>query len=243
MLTLKRVHSLELRQQVYALRHAAYLHEGAIPPCPGERCVDLYDAQPNHVLWALTDGRQLVGSLRSTWFEPGLSFDIPEFDGYRPYIANAVRSHKRTRLLSFNHVVFDGQRHHREQIHLPLLRCHLLIAQRLRSDWLLAGVRAAEVSYYRDLLGLVCISQPRAFPGLRTEMQLMMGDVGTAAQAIRRHAGAAEGDAGLLLDASQRALWERGIGVPGPRRASPEAAGVPQTPGVARLPAGALACA
>ena len=55
MLRVKRVHSEALRDEVFALRYRAYRSENAIAESPHERFEDAYDAQPNHIPWALTD--------------------------------------------------------------------------------------------------------------------------------------------------------------------------------------------
>jgi len=81
-LRIKRAHTSRLRDQVYCLRYRAYRKEDAIEPSACEAFEDRYDHQPNHVLWALTFEDVVIGSIRTTWFDPAEPQPIPEMHAY-----------------------------------------------------------------------------------------------------------------------------------------------------------------
>lgn len=90
MLRIRRVDSAIWRDRICALRYRAYRRHQAIPENPTERFGDSFDLQANHVLWALTEGINVVGSIRVTWHKPGMPYQIPEQIGYAPAIRASV---------------------------------------------------------------------------------------------------------------------------------------------------------
>jgi hypothetical protein len=139
------------------------------------RFEDKYDAQSNNILWALTENQRVVGSIRTTWFDPASSLSIPELDAYSSDIAS--QTPPSVRLFSGSRFVTDPDRPDRDsQWAMLLLRHHVFTFQYLQCDWALAAVRANHIPFYRRILRLKAISQGKIYPGLTCLMQLMACD-------------------------------------------------------------------
>ena len=212
MLRIKRVHSPELRDEVFALRYRAYRHEDAIEECASERFEDKYDAQPNQVLWALTEHEKVVGSIRTTWYDPSEPWLIPEMEGYAEDVAKAVPAGKR--MLSGNRFVTEPDRTDRDSLFaLVLLRQHMLVAN-LRAEHALAAVRVNHLPFYRRVLKLERASEGRLYPGLASVMYLTACDFSRnidqvfASTPMLRPRGYER----MFLDDNYQDVWE--IGVP-----------------------------
>lgn len=175
MLTVRRVQSPGLRDQIYALRHRAYLREGAIEPHPSGRFSDAYDEQPNHVLWALFDESRLVGSLRSTWLIPGSAPSIPERDCFPEAIER--RLPPGARLISGNRLVTEPRPSDVAATYATELLKHHLALMPGRADFALAAVRANHLRFYRNILLMECISEARIYPGLKCPMFLLAAEI------------------------------------------------------------------
>ncbi len=170
MLRITRVHSDELKDEVFALRYRAYRHEEAIEQSDIARFEDKYDRQPNHVLWALTEHGKVVGSIRSTLFDPTQPWNIPEMDGYPEDVGRVVPAG--SRIVSGNRFVIDPDRADRDSAYaMLLLRHHMLIAQQ-RADFALAAVRVNHLPFYRRVLKLERASEAKIYPGLTCQMFL-----------------------------------------------------------------------
>lgn len=186
MLSVKQVHAAELREQVYALRYRAYLHEGAIDPTPSESFSDHYDRQPNHVLWALFDAGVLVGSIRSTWYDPGSAWSIPERDCYGDCLDRHIPAE--ARLISGNRFVTEPHRPQQsDRYAMQLLRHHLTLAAPL-SDYGVAAVRANHLRFYRRVLKMERGSEARVCPGLKCAMHLILAETRRTMELIYRDA-------------------------------------------------------
>jgi len=213
MLHIKRVHSEKVRDAVFALRYRAYRHENAIPESATERFEDKYDAQPNQILWALTEHNKVIGSIRTNWYEPRDSWAIPEMDAYGEDIAKAFPVG--SRLLSGNRFVTDPDRNDRNHHYaLLLLRHHMLIAPQ-RAEYALAAVREHHISFYSRILKLLRISEKRVYPGLNSEMYLTAShiknniyDVYSNTPELQLH-----GYERLFIDEAYRDVWEIGLPV------------------------------
>ena len=211
MLRMKRVHSDALRDEVYALRYRAYRHEEAINACPTERFVDAYDAQPNHIIWALCEHNRVIGSIRTTWFDPALSWSIPEMEGYGEDVARIVPP--KTRILSGNRFVTEPDQPKRSSLlAMLLLRYHTMVAHQ-RAEYALAAVRVNHLPFYRRVLKLERVSEGRIYPGLTSTMfltacqfQQNIEQVYTRTPFLRP-----QGQEHMLLDEACRDMWEDGL--------------------------------
>ncbi len=104
-LRIKRAHTALVRDHVYRLRYRTYLKEDAIEPSVFAAFEDRYDHQPNHVLWALTYEDKVIGSIRTTWFDPMEVHPIPEMHAYSDELAALVP--RQARIMSGNRLVTD----------------------------------------------------------------------------------------------------------------------------------------
>ena len=168
MLRMKRVHSETLRDEVYALRYRAYRREEAIDACPTERFTDTYDAQPNHIIWALTEHERVIGSIRTTWYDPAHSWSIPEMEGYGEDVARIVPQNMR--ILSGNRFVTEPDQSSRSSLFAMLLLRYYMIVAHQRAEYALAAVRINHLPFYRRVLQLERASEGRTYPGLNSTM-------------------------------------------------------------------------
>lgn len=213
MFRIKRAQSSQLRDEVFALRYRAYRKEDAIAPSENESFEDQYDQQPNHVLWALTYEEKVVGSIRTTWFDPQESHSIPEMHAYSSDISKVVPSGHR--ILSGNRLVTDPDLASKNAVLvLLLLRQYMVVAKR-RADWAIAAARRNHLAFYRRVLRLERISEGRIYPGLNCPMHLMACD-------FRENIGIVidrtpllrpRGYEHLLLDSNYQDAWEIGLPV------------------------------
>src|SRR5437870_2191383 len=140
-LRIKRAHSATLRDEVYSLRYRAYRKEDAIEPSACEAFEDRYDHQPNHALWALTYEDKVIGSIRTTWFDPAEPDPIPEMHAYREDLANLVADDPR--ILSGNRLVTDPDLSSASaQAVMLLLRHFMVTALHRGSDWAVAAAQS-----------------------------------------------------------------------------------------------------
>jgi N-acyl-L-homoserine lactone synthetase len=212
MLRIKRAHSPELRDEIYALRYRAYRDEGAIDHIPSERFADKYDEQPNHVTWALSEHERVVGSIRTTWFDPSEpQMRIPELDAYADDVSRFVPAGKR--ILSGNRFVTEPDRTGRNSLFAMLLLRHYMLVAHQKADYALAAVRQNHLPFYRRLMRLDQISDGRTYPGLTSTMYLTACDF--AANIDRVYAATPvlrpRGYERLFLDQHYQDVWELGL--------------------------------
>jgi len=213
MLRIKRAHLPPLREEVFALRYRSYRKEAAIARHPSEAFEDEYDYQSNHILWALTFEERVVGSIRTTWFEPGANELIPEMRTYSEEIAELVP--EGCRLLSGNRLVTDPDLSLMSaQFVILLLRHHMMVAA-LKADWAVAAARINHVAFYRRLLMLEKASSPKMYPGLLCRMYLMACDFRANIDQVLLNTPMLRGRGyeRLLLDNDYADVWEIGLPV------------------------------
>ena len=211
MLRMKRVHSEMLRDEVYALRYRAYRREEAIGKCPTERFTDTYDAQPNHIIWALTEHERVIGSIRTTWYDPAHSWSIPEMEGYGEDVARIVPQNMR--ILSGNRFVTEPDQSSRSSLFAMLLLRYYMIVAHQRAEYSLAAVRINHLPFYRRVLQLERASQGKTYPGLSSTMfltacqfQQNIAQVYARTPLLRPI-----GYERMLLDEHYRDMWEVGL--------------------------------
>jgi len=215
MLRIKRVHSPDLRDEVYALRYRAYRHEGALDKIISERFEDCYDSQPNQMLWALTEHDDVVGSIRTTWFNPlEPQWRIPEMDGYADDVARHVPEGKR--IFSGSRFVVDPQREGRSALFaMTLLRFHVMTFRACGCEWALAAVRRNHLPFYRRVLRLQQVSEGRLYPGLKSTMFLTACDFKQNIEAVYHRTAELrpKGYERVFVDDNYRDVWEFGLPV------------------------------
>ena len=213
-LRIKRAHTAPLRDEVYCLRYRAYRKEGAIEPSASGAFEDRYDHQPNHVLWALTYEDRVIGSIRTTWFDPQERHPIPEMHAYPKDLAKVVADD--ASVLSGNRLVIDPDlRSVSVQAVMLLLRQFMVTASHRRSDWAVAAARSNHLAFYRKVFRASVISEGRVYPGLRCPMHLMVCD-------LRKNEGLItstmpslrpRGHEQVFLDQKYQQIWEIGLPV------------------------------
>jgi hypothetical protein len=211
MLRVKRVHTDELREEVYALRYRAYLSESAIESTPEERFEDKYDRQPNHILWAITEHEKVIGSIRTTWFDPSQGWSIPEMDGYGDDFRRAIPAG--SRVLSGNRFVTEPGRTDSGSLFAMLLLRHHLYVATVKADHAVAAVRINHLPFYKRILRLERVSEGKQYPGLTSTMFLTacefkanIDSVYRISPQLRPH-----GWERVFLDEAYKDLWEVGL--------------------------------
>jgi hypothetical protein len=215
-LRIKRAHTAQLRKEVYRLRYRAYRKEDAIEPSAAGTFEDQYDDQPNHVLWALTFEQKLVGSFRTTWFDPSERQPIPEMRGYSDDLAQLVPDG--ACILSGNRLVTDPDLSSANAQAVLLLLRHLLVtASHKASDWAVAAARTNHLAFYRRVFRVNVASESRVYPGLRCPMHLMACDLKQNRELIMERTPLLKprGYEQILLDPNCVDLWEIGLPLKG----------------------------
>jgi hypothetical protein len=211
-LRIRRAHSTRLRDEVYSLRYRAYRKEEAIEPSVFEAFEDRYDHQPNHVLWALTYEDRVIGSIRTTWFDPAERHPIPEMHAYSEELAKIVAND--ASILSGNRLVTDPDLSSANpQAVLLLLRHFMVTASYKSSDWAVAAARSNHVAFYRRVFRARVVSESRVYPGLRCPMFLMACDLRQNDGLITQKTPSLQprGYEQVFLDQKYQEIWEIGL--------------------------------
>jgi len=211
-LRIRRAHTARLRDEVYSLRYRAYRKEDAIEPSVFETFEDRYDHQPNHVLWALTFEDRVIGSIRTTWFEPVERHPIPEMHAYSEDLAKIVAND--ASILSGNRLVTDPDLSSASaQAVLLLLRHFMVTASYKGSDWAVAAARSNHLAFYRRVFRASVASESRLYPGLRCAMYLMACNlrqnnalITTSTPTLKPR-----GYEQVFLDQKYQEIWEIGL--------------------------------
>ena len=165
------VHSADLRREVYRLRYRAYIAEGEITPNASKMLVDEYDVMPNHVLWALFEGDRLAGTIRSTFYEPGSQYRLPEHGVFGSEIESVVPSD--ARIVSGNRFAIDPEMDRSQRRYTYALFKHHMLLGLVKADWALAAVRSNHIPFYQRVLLLDQVSEPRRYPNMNSGFYLM----------------------------------------------------------------------
>jgi len=212
-LRIKRVHSGQLRDEVYCLRYRAYRKEEAIEPNEAEAFEDEYDHQPNHILWALTYEERVIGSIRTTWFNPDEPYKIPEMQAYCDAISCAVPGG--ARILSGNRLVTDPDLASVSSRLVLILLRHYMVVARNKADWAIAAARTNHLAFYRRVLHLEKVSEGRTYPGLLCPMHLMACDFhkNIPEVIVKTPLLKPKGYEKIFLDPNYEDVWEIGLPV------------------------------
>jgi N-acyl-L-homoserine lactone synthetase len=211
MLRVKRVQSTSLRNEVYSLRYRAYRKEDAIDVHASEAFEDQYDHMPNHILFALMHENKVVGSIRTTWFDPNDQHPIPEMHAYSDRIEKVIPSN--ARILSGNRLVIDPHFSSNRTMVMLLLRHFIISASAVNADWIMAAVRRNHLPFYRRVFFASVVSESRIYPGLRCPMQLIVSNFHTNAELIKQKTPVLQprGYETMLFDKNRADFWEIGF--------------------------------
>lgn len=167
------------KQTIYRLRHDAYLKEGAIDQKPGGAFKDEYDDLNTSVLFYVSCGAEVVGSLRFTiqdsGVDPAIEESTPEFSVF-PDEMSRLMQHKRPVACGSR---FSIKPHikNRTDVALLLLWGQVFAAVSCGAKWGVATVRGSHVKFYQRVLRMTEISAPRRMPGLKYDYALVASNI------------------------------------------------------------------
>jgi hypothetical protein len=159
------------RLAIYRLRYQCYLREGAIQPDESGLFRDDYDAAPNVWIFGLYLDGQLVSSIRihvasaEHPIAPALTI-FPDMLG--PRIERGEVIVDPTRFV----VDYDQSRQH-PGLAYATVRLGMLASEHADADYALATVRTEHRAFYRRLLCMEPVAEPRAYPNLKDPINLM----------------------------------------------------------------------
>jgi hypothetical protein len=161
-------------EEVYRLRYAAYLREGAIEPNPLRRFADSYDDSPN--VW--TFGVYLDGVLASSIRmhvggreSPGMPALQVFGHALRPELDSGKTIIDPTRFVTD---VFYSRRY--PELPYATVRLAWMACAWFDAQMLLATVRIEHQAFYRRLFGHRVLVDAVAYPGLKKPISLMSVD-------------------------------------------------------------------
>ena len=170
--------------EIYGLRHRAYLAEGAITARKGGRFIDRYDLlRTSAVLAVAEETGALVGAIRFTVQPPachgiGDFISTPEFLVFPDVLGEMNRD---------NHAIASGSRFsiepghpRRNQIALMLVLAQLEAAKAVGAKYGIATARGGHLLFYRRFLSMEPVCDPRPMPGLEYSYALLSGHVDRA---------------------------------------------------------------
>lgn len=159
------------KEAIYRLRYQCYLREGAIQPDESGRFSDDFDAAPNVWIFGLHLDGQLVSSIRvhiataEHPIAPALAI-FPDILG--PRIERGEVIVDPTRFV----VDYECSRQN-PGLAYATVRLGMLASEHGDADYALATVRTEHRAFYRRLLFMEPVGEPRAYPNLKDPINLM----------------------------------------------------------------------
>lgn len=174
----------EERDDIYRLRYAAYLREGAIVPNRAQRFSDRYDDHDNAWVIGTYIDHQLVSSMRlhvATRDYPDMVAADVFPDEVRPEIEAGKTVIDPTRFVVDPEIASAFPE-------LPYITVRIghMAAEYFDADIVLATVRAEHQAFYRRVFGHVTVCHPRPYPTLIKPLGLMMLDYRAQRETILR---------------------------------------------------------
>ena len=168
-------------EEIYTLRHRAYLAERAITPRPSGMFVDRYDLLRTSTNIAVEDAKGLiVGAIRFA-VQPPSSHGIHEFISTPEFL---VFPDVLEDLLVQGGAIASGARFSVEpghpqrcQIALMLVLAQAEAAKAVEAKWGIATARGGHLNFYRRFLHMEPICEARPMPGLEYSYCLLASDV------------------------------------------------------------------
>jgi hypothetical protein len=170
----RRAETSEDRDAIFRLRYAAYLREGAIPPCASQRFADGLDDSDNAWIFGVYVEGELASSIRlhvASRQAPGLPALNVFSDLLSPEIAAGKVIVDPTRFVADRAL----SRRHPELCYVTT-RLAVLAAEFFHADLLLATVRKEHLAFYGRVFGHRLICEPRHYPSLSKPISLMALD-------------------------------------------------------------------
>lgn len=165
-------------EAIYRLRYRAYLSEGAVDPNEAGMLSDTYDEQSNSFTFGIHYDAALVASMRvqlasPQWRRTSATVNFP--DVLDPYL-DAGKS-----LIDPNRFVVDPELGERLP-HLPYMAIRLVVLAAIYfgADYGISTPRAEHYAFYKRLMNAKPVSPPRAFPGLKKPVGLLIAETSSA---------------------------------------------------------------
>lgn len=157
-------------EQVYRLRHACYLRQGAIEPRPDGLFADRYDELPNHFSFLMRSGDEPIGTVRISVVKPELGWtQAPSCTvfGDHPTLKHmAQESFVEASRFSFAHTA-------PRNILYRLVANQAMMADFHNTKWLVACPRSEHAPIYQRMFGFTRIAPPRKYFGVSFETELL----------------------------------------------------------------------
>lgn len=180
----RRAETEEERDELFRLRHDAYVREGAIAPTRSGLFTDPVDLASNTFLFGVYLDEVLASSMRMCVSSvegppiPTLAVFPDELD---PPLAAGKVIVDPTRFVA-DHA---ASRRHPELPYLTL-RLPWMAMEHFEADYMLAAVRPEHEAFYRRLWGNAVWAPARAYPGLSKPVSLTVLDFATAREPVLR---------------------------------------------------------
>lgn len=178
-----RVPGEDCLDEIYALRHRAYLAEGAITARKGGQFIDRYDMLRTSTMIAVAEeaSGNVVGAIRFAVQPPasqGIAgfISTPEFLVF-PDVLGPMLQENRPIASGSRFSIEPGHRR-RNQIALMLVLAQYEAAKAVGAGWGIATARGGHLAFYRRFLNMAPICEPRPMPGLEYSYSLLSGHMG-----------------------------------------------------------------
>lgn len=172
------------KEEIYRLRHDAYVREGVIEQRPSGMFNDEVDEQVNNFLFGIRIDDRLVSSIRLSVTLPN-ALALPTAQVFPEILEPAIRTGKM--IVDPTRFVAD-RLSSREFPELPYITLRLpwLAMEYFDADWMLAAVRPEHEPFYRRLWGNRTVCAARSYPSLSKPVSLTVLDYPAARDAVHR---------------------------------------------------------
>ncbi|WP_439574291.1 N-acyl amino acid synthase FeeM domain-containing protein [Phreatobacter sp.] len=159
------------KQAIYRLRYACYLREGAIRRNKSELFHDRFDRAPNVWIFGVYLGDVLASSIRVHVATP----DVPVSPGLSIFgdILNSRIDRGETIVDPTRFVVDPDLSRRYPALAYATVRLGMLASEYFDADYALATVRREHRAFYRRLLCMEPVAEPRRYPSLKEPINLM----------------------------------------------------------------------
>ena len=182
-----RADSPEDREEIFRLRYAAYVREGAIPSHPSERFTDKRDEASNAWIFGVYIDGELASSIRlhvASKAQP----EMPALDVFADLLAPEI-ARGRIVIDPTRFVVDKAASRRYPELCYVTTRLAILASEYFHANLLLATVRAEHQAFYRRVFGHKLLCEPRHYPSLTKPISLMALDYPAARERLlQRHA-------------------------------------------------------
>jgi hypothetical protein len=174
----------EQKEEVFRLRHDAYVREGAITKRSDRLFYDEVDDTRNTFIFGVYIDENLVSSIRLSVTMPG-SDEIPTAHVFPEMIGPDIQ--RGLTIVDPTRFVADHESSRRfPELPYITLRIPWLAMEYFNADLMLAAVRPEHEAFYRRLWGNRTVCSARSYPGLLKPVSLTVLDYRAARDGVRR---------------------------------------------------------